>query len=50
MKMQEWKYLIKLAEDLCVYNYVIDKLDASKDYEQQRIDIVMKEYEKRYCK
>lgn len=50
MTMTEWKYLVNLAEDLCVYDYIIDKLDASKDYEQQRIDVVIKEFEKRYCK
>lgn len=50
MNNGEYKSLITLADDLCVLSYIKDKLDITKDYEQQRIDIVMKEYEKRYCK
>ena len=49
MNIGEYKYLITLADDLCVLPYIKDKLDITKDYEQQRNDIVMKEYEKRYC-
>ena len=50
MKIQEYKELLTLADDLCVIRYVKDKIDITKDYEKQRIDVVMKEYEKRYCK
>lgn len=49
MKIQEHKKLLALADDLCVLSYVKDKIDITKDYEKQRIDVVMKEFEKRYC-
>ena len=50
MTIGDYKSLITLADDLCVLSYIKDKLDITKDYEKQRIDIVIKEYERRYCR
>lgn len=44
----DWSALNVLAKDLLVYEYVKDKLDRNKSYDDNW-RIIMKEYERRYC-
>lgn len=46
-KKSEFKYLITLAKDLCVYEYVTDKISIEKTYNENH-KIIIDEYKRRY--
>ena len=43
----EYRYLITLAKDLCVYEYVKDIISIEKTYEENQ-RIIIEEYKRRY--
>ena len=46
-KETEYRYLITLAKDLCVYEYIKDKISIEKTYDENQ-KIIIKEYKRRY--
>jgi hypothetical protein len=46
-KESEYRYLITLAKDLCVYEYIKDKISTEKTYEENH-KIIIEEYKRRY--
>lgn len=46
-KKSEFRYLITLAKDLCVYDYVKDKINIEKSYDDNQ-RIIIEEYKRRY--
>lgn len=46
-KESEYRYLITLAKDLCVYEYVKDRINIEKSYDDNQ-RIIIEEYERRY--
>lgn len=46
-KESEYRYLITLAKDLCVYEYVKDKISIEKTYDENQ-KIIIEEYKRRY--
>lgn len=46
-KESEYRYLITLAKDLCVYEYVKDKISIEKSYDDNQ-RIIIEEYKRRY--
>lgn len=46
-KEREYRYLITLAKDLCVYEYVKDKISIEKSYDDNQ-RIIIEEYKRRY--
>ena len=46
-KELEYRYLITLAKDLCVYEYIKDKISIEKSYDDNH-RIIIKEYKRRY--
>ena len=43
----EYRYLITLAKDLCVYDYIKDKINIDKSYDDNQ-RIIIEEYKRRY--
>ena len=46
-KESEYRYLITLAKDLCVYDYLKDKINIDKSYDDNQ-RIIIEEYKRRY--
>ena len=46
-KKTEFKHLITLAKDLCVYEYIKDKISIEKTYDENH-KIIIDEYKRRY--
>ena len=46
-KDSEIRYLITLAKDLCVYEYVKEKISIEKTYDDNQ-KIIIEEYKRRY--
>lgn len=46
-KESEYRYLITLAKDLCVYDYVKDKIRIEQTYDENQ-KIIIEEYKRRY--
>ena len=46
-KDSEFRYLIKLAKDLYVYEYVKDKISIEQTYDENQ-KIIIEEYKRRY--
>jgi hypothetical protein len=43
----EYRYLITLAKDLCVYEYIKDKISIEQTYDENQ-KIIIEEYKRRY--
>jgi hypothetical protein len=43
----EYRYLITLAKDLCVYEYVKEKISIEQTYDENQ-KIIIEEYKRRY--
>ena len=46
-KESEYRYLLTLAKDLCVYEYVKEKISIEQTYDENH-KIIIEEYKRRY--
>lgn len=46
-KESEFRYLITLAKNLCVYEYVKDEISIEQTYDENQ-KIIIEEYKRRY--